>query len=399
MGVGACQRAGGSGLQRTGGHGVGRGHDTHHTQRGHARFSRPQRAADSGVSALGGADRLGMAVQQIQQAIALVMQLINQLGLSGGGALSLPQTPAPASTYGAGGAPVSAGGPTVGAGALGGTFLQPGSLQVGVNWEGLDEIGATGRTPDMVRKFDSFDNAAVSAKEKQLVAQGAMLFKSLKPRQGGNSIPWAEVASGRYDAFLAEYLQNLKRDGGQNVILAFNHEPDGKQNADKGTPAEFVAAWRHIHNLADRLGVSRAAGGNVEFAWTMVGWGFKVDRVGPYYPGDQYVDYVGTDPYDNSKSGTRQSFADSVSSTLEWMDKNGINKPVIVGETGSESGQSADRSGSQAAWVQQMMSDLRNNPALQRVVAVNYWSNQVPGAGHTNFNLDPTAAQTLARFM
>lgn len=340
-------------------------------------------------------------LQALSQAVAMLTQIISPLG-KGGAKSALEGSSAvgfKATSEGTSAAPITRS-KSVGQ-SSGSTFLQKGTLQVGVNWEGLNAINRAGKTPDMVRKFDDFDNAQLSAREKELVAQGSMLFKSLKPKIGksGQSISWAEVASGKHDAFLKEYLQNIKRDGGENVVLAFNHEPDGKQNADKGTPADFVAAWRHIHDLADQVGATRKTGGNVEFAWTMVGWGFEIDRVGAYYPGNEYVDYVGTDPYDTSKRGERRSFTDTVSGTLRWMDKNGIDKPVIVGETGTETGSSAQRQGNQTAWVQQMMNDLQTNPALQRIVAVNYWSNQVSGAGHVNYNLDPSAASVLASYM
>ena len=308
----------------------------------------------------------------------------------GAGALSVLGAPTTPSTT-SGGAPL----------AVGATRWQPGTLNVGINMEGLDEIAGTGATPDFVRSFDTFDQAGVSAREKQLVAQGSTLFKSLKPmsRSTGAPIPWASVASGAHDAYLTNYLMSMKRDGGKNVLFSFNHEADQKGNANKGTPAEFVAAWKHVHDLADKLGVSTKAGGNVEFVWTMVGYGFETGRVGAYYPGDAYVDYVGTDPYDVSKSGERKSFANAVMPTMNWMDANGVNKPVIVAETGSN-GAAGYGQTSQAQWVTQMMQDLRTNAALTRIVGVSYWSNQsADGSLRTDFKLDAEAARTYASYM
>lgn len=367
-----------------------------------ARYERSQVGAAQGSAELSlGSAGIAEVLRQLVRAIEMLVHAMSGSAQNSTGRMDIAQQPSLTAGGSSTTQPVSGGGTSYTGGAST-TFLQPGTLKVGVNWEGLDEISPTGKTPQMVRKFDSFDSTKVTAKEKELVAQGSILFKSLKPisRKSGQTHSWAEVASGNHDAFLKEYLLNLKKDGGKNVILAFNHEADGKQNKDKGTPEEFVAAWRHIHDLADELGVTRKAGGNVEFAWTMVGWGFNQDRVGPYYPGNDYVDYVGTDPYDNSKTGKdRGSFMNSVDDTLTWMDKNNIDKPVIVGETGTESGMTAGRTSTQAEWIQQMMNDWKSNPAMQRIVAINYWSNQVDKSGSTNFALESQAAQTLASYM
>jgi hypothetical protein len=346
--------------------------------------ARGQQALVDGLRAL------GEAVAQLTRAIAALTSNGSSNGIVPSGSDRTLGT-APVS------APTSAGTSA----ASGSTYWKPGQLHVGINWEGLDEIGGSGKVPAFVRKFDDFNSKGINAQEKQLVAQGATLYKSLKPisRSTGEVHSWSDIASGKHDAFLAGYLQNLKAEGGKNVIFAFNHEPDGKQNLDKGTPEQFVAAWRHIHDLADRLGVSRSSGGNVEFAWTMVGWGFTIDRVGAYYPGDRYVDYVGTDPYDNAKAGKpRQSFADSTLPTIDWMRRNGIDKPVIVSETGTDAGAKTG-SGSQAQWIDQMMRDLQTNPALDRVVGVGYWSNQVAKSGSRNYVLDDAAARTYASYM
>ena len=73
---------------------------------------------------------------------------------------------------------------------------------------------------------------------------------------------------------------------------------DGKTRASWGTPADYVAAYRHIHAVFAQYGVTKAV-----WAWVPTGWKGNYNKLAPYYPGNDVVDWIGWDPYNGSVNG------------------------------------------------------------------------------------------------
>jgi beta-mannanase len=81
------------------------------------------------------------------------------------------------------------------------------------------------------------------------------------------------------------------------TLFAFHHEPEGATSKSFGSAADFIAAYRHVVNIFRAQGVT-----NVEYTWQMTSWAFatrsSASNYAPkWYPGDSYVDNVGSDPY------------------------------------------------------------------------------------------------------
>ncbi|MEU2736939.1 glycosyl hydrolase [Streptomyces sp. NPDC007095] len=100
-----------------------------------------------------------------------------------------------------------------------------------------------------------------------------------------------EISEGRDD----DYIQRTAlavRDLNVPVALSFAHEMNGAWypwGTEKAAPAEFVAAWRHIHDIFQDKGVS-----NVIWVWSpSVIAPVPSVQLRPYYPGDAYVDWLG----------------------------------------------------------------------------------------------------------
>ncbi len=97
-----------------------------------------------------------------------------------------------------------------------------------------------------------------------------------------------EIAKGIYDKYIKEWALEAKAIG-KPVMLRVGHEmndpyryPWGPQN---NKPEEFVAAWKHIHSVFDKVGAN-----NVLWIWSPhLSYGY----FDAFYPGDKYVDYVG----------------------------------------------------------------------------------------------------------
>ena len=169
---------------------------------------------------------------------------------------------------------------------------------------------------------------------------------------GGVSQPsfsLAKIAGGSFDTYLHAYAKSAKAFGSP-VWLRPLHEMNGNWypwggTVNGNTPASFVAAWRHIHDIFVAEGAT-----NVSFVWCP-----NVDSVpattansiAAYWPGDGYVDFLGLDGYNFGGSSWR-SFSSTFSSAYAKVTSLSA-KPVLVGEIGC-----ATVGGNKAAWITDM---------------------------------------------
>lgn len=121
------------------------------------------------------------------------------------------------------------------------------------------------------------------------------------------------------------------------VLLAFHHEPESSGNRKYGTPAQYKSAYKKV------ISIFRARGAtNVSFTWQMTSWSFRADpseytHAAKWYPGDAYVDVVGTDPYNwytcGHGNGRWMSLKSLVDPAIAFARSHG--KQVAVAEFGS----------------------------------------------------------------
>jgi hypothetical protein len=146
------------------------------------------------------------------------------------------------------------------------------------------------------------------------------------------SVPLRDIAAGRYDDSIAAWARGAKAWGKPfflilDVEMNGPWEPYGPVNGN--TPADFIGAWRHIHDVFASVGAT-----NVTWVWCP-----NVDprkHFVPYadlYPGDRYVDWTGLDGYDFD--GTA-SFSWLFSSSYATLLKLAPTKPVMLSQVGAE---------------------------------------------------------------
>jgi len=102
----------------------------------------------------------------------------------------------------------------------------------------------------------------------------------------------ASIAAGRYDPYVRAYARAV-RSFRQPVILAFGHEMNATWYSwgFGHTPAaDFVAAWRHIHQVFAAVGAR-----NVRWLWTVNVVGPQANAIKGWWPGAEYVTWVGID--------------------------------------------------------------------------------------------------------
>jgi hypothetical protein len=161
----------------------------------------------------------------------------------------------------------------------------------------------------------------------------------------------SDVIEGRYDEYIREFA-TWSRDWGHPFFLRFDWEMNGDwfpwgEAANGNQPGEFVAAWRHVHDIFAAVGAT-----NVSWVWCpFVDPGQNLRGLASLYPGDAYVDWTGLDGYNwgtnpSSPRGWR-SFDQLFSRSYgEIAARIAPAKPMMLGEVGS-----SEQGGSKAAWI------------------------------------------------
>ena len=173
-----------------------------------------------------------------------------------------------------------------------------------------------------------------------------------------------DVARGLYDPYITEWAI-AAREVKSPLFLRVGHEmndpyryPWGPQN---NTAREFVAAWRHIHNLFKAVGA-----GNVIWIWSPhPAYGF----FDAYYPGNDYVDWVGVGVlnYGTVASWSQWwSFKDIFGKHYQELSR--FKKPIVLTEFGC-----LNVGGDRGKWFGEALSHLpQDYPALKAILFFHY---------------------------
>jgi hypothetical protein len=164
----------------------------------------------------------------------------------------------------------------------------------------------------------------------------------------GTGITLAEVAAGDQDAAIRGWAQAAKAWGHPFLFNPW-WEMNGTWYSWGGDP-NFVAAWRHFHDLVVAEGAT-----NVTWTWTTNSlWENPASDPAPYYPGDAYVDWVGIDSYNWGRNPAQPdrwlSPDQTITPTLERVEQIAPGKPIaIVEDASSEIG------GNKTDWIEEML--------------------------------------------
>jgi hypothetical protein len=161
----------------------------------------------------------------------------------------------------------------------------------------------------------------------QATALGALPLIQLNPRH----VSLARMAAGRYDGAIRQYADAV-RDFRCRVIISFGHEMNGwwyHWGQPWTKPADFIAAWRHIHDIFVAEGAT-----NVIWSWDPSHqYRYRATMASLWYPGNAYVDWIGIDGY----LGAGQTFAQVFATQLSNI-RRVTSKPVYLAETGVAGG-------------------------------------------------------------
>jgi Glycosyl hydrolase family 26 len=179
-----------------------------------------------------------------------------------------------------------------------------------------------------------------------------------------------DVANGDYDGYVRQFASAARR-WGHPFFLRFDWEMNGHWFpwgvlANGNSAADYVAAWRHVHDVFRAVGADNAS-------WV---WCPNVSSRGSYaplrdlYPGDDYVDWTCLDGYNWGEHPSRPAgwtpFASMFAADYGLITGTiAPSKPMIVGEIAS-----TEDGGSKAAWIDDVLSTQlpQNFPRIRGIV-------------------------------
>lgn len=218
-----------------------------------------------------------------------------------------------------------------------------------------------GRRFAVDHQYYRWDDAFPTPYEYWTADQGRIPLLSWNARErDGTPVSWRSIADGQRDAWIVRRADAVEAFG-RPMYLSFHHEPEDDLAAF-GTSADFVAAYRHVVDVFRARGVT-----NVAFVWTMMYWSFFDGKAPSFYPGDAYVDFVGSDAYNwfpGRPNTVWRSFAYQMQPTVTFARAHG--KPIIVAEYGVQEDPAV--SGRKAQWFRDALSTLEAWPDVAAVV-------------------------------
>lgn len=144
-----------------------------------------------------------------------------------------------------------------------------------------------------------------------------------------------DFLAGDYDEQIRVRAQQAKQVDGL-FFNRFFHEMDSYVRIDWGLDgadgaAKFVQMWRHTYNIFAQEGVTNAV-----WVWSPATFRWGVSPV-PYYPGDNFVDWIAVDPYLWSPCNTAQytSVTDEMGTAFWDFAAAHPTKPIMLAEWGA----------------------------------------------------------------
>jgi beta-mannanase len=198
-------------------------------------------------------------------------------------------------------------------------------------------------------------------------------------------IPLDDINAGQWDEFLHRWFTALAADG-RPLFLRFASEMNGswspyggaQNGANLEAAGKFVAMWRRVYNIAERVFAERDQPSNVAFLWAGNYKSFPDESwnaLANYYPGDPYVDWVGLDVYSSCAACSEPAAtANDPGYWLgpvygAWADR----KPIVIAEAGGQD--DAATQSSQSLFVDQLFDALESHPRVKAF----YWFNRDEG--------------------
>lgn len=193
-------------------------------------------------------------------------------------------------------------------------------------------VSRVGKSPSIEHFFHSWTAPLNGSVFTSIASLGRLPMVSWEPYDfhdpGVDRFPLREVAAGRFDHQLRVDAAAI-RESGTTVAVRLAHEMNGDWypwgvGVNGNTPADFVAMYRHVVDVFREEGAM-----NVIWVWSPNLVDFSLAPLAEFYPGADYVDWVGLSGY-LDEPGER--YGPLYRSTLAELDVIAPTTPILVAE-------------------------------------------------------------------
>ena len=158
------------------------------------------------------------------------------------------------------------------------------------SYAGVEQFAhAVGRQPNLVSYYSGWGEKFQTA-----FAEADQPWRHHDCASRSDQLSIANIAAGMYDSYLTTFADEVAVFK-HPVVISFGHEMNGywySWGYSHTPPATFVAAWRHIVNLFRQQGAD-----NVKWLWQVNSLSSRTGPPHDWWPGSQYVTWVGVSGY------------------------------------------------------------------------------------------------------
>ncbi len=182
-----------------------------------------------------------------------------------------------------------------------------------------------------------------------------------------------KIIAGKFDTDFRNWAREAKKDG-KKILVEFGVEQNGDWFQWSGfcngkNPEKFKKAYRHIIDIFREVGAKN------------ITWFFHTDiesvpkekwnKQKNYYPGDDYIDWIGISAYgpQNEKEDYWEKFSDLIRKNKNDILEISKNKPLALLEFGVSDG---NKNGNKTEWLRDAFETILNDKYL-KFSAINYW--------------------------
>jgi len=259
-----------------------------------------------------------------------------------------------------------------------------------------DHESRIGRPLDVLRIYHTPGSwTSLTSSERTYINAGQKLLLSVKPASlWSNAVGALDGGSATVDGQMTTLAQSIAGVRPAKVMLIVWHEPEndvigGGGPGNAGTTAQYVAMWHNVRGIFDANSAT-----NVIWCWCIQNLSQYRSLLASLWPGNDYVDWVMWDAYQDSAS---QSLTNVIQAGYNWLMTNSTpannygSKPFGLGELGVGINSYYPTVADQTNGINQLNAALNRNDQFPKLKLISYFdlnpSALLPGTipAYTNF--------------
>ncbi len=226
-----------------------------------------------------------------------------------------------------------------------------------------------GKNPFLTMIFVDWNNFADEKIVNDVYSRDCVLFITWEPWEAKSreKIDYDGLLSGKYDKYITDFARQLKGIK-KPVFLRFAHEMNGNWYPWSGINIgkdKYVRTYRYIKDIFHSNNTD-----NVKWVFS-VNWEDvpkQDNHFALYYPGDDYVDYIGIDGYNwgSTRSWSRwMSFKDIFGQRYKEI-SGSFKKPILISEFSSVSS-----GGNKGEWIREAVRGIKKMKEIKGFILFN----------------------------